>query len=63
VSELVTTTQAAREVGVARSTLVSWVHQGWLEPHATTMGGHYRWDVDRLKDEIRAVQQRRREQS
>lgn len=49
---LVTTSDAARRVGVARSTLWRWVTLGWIEPHHRTAGGHLRWDVERLARQI-----------
>ena len=56
--ELVSTSVAAKAIGVSQSTLVSWVNKGMIQPHFTTMGGHYRWNIERLKAEIRAMQQR-----
>lgn len=49
---LVTTSEAARRVGVGRSTLWRWVTLGWIEPHSRTAGGHLRWDVERLAAQI-----------
>jgi DNA-binding transcriptional MerR regulator len=56
--KLVSTGQAARAIGVSQSTLAAWVLQGRIEPHGRTLGGHYRWDIERLKSEIRAMQTR-----
>ena len=49
----VTTTEAAKAVGVAGATLASWVRKGWIKPHLTTLGGRHRWQVERLKRELR----------
>lgn len=55
---LVPTGEAAKAVGVDVRTLQRWVNRGLIEPHGYTAGGHMRWDVDRLRDELRAMQQR-----
>lgn len=52
-SRLVTTGQAAKELGVTRRSIVRWVRRGELEPDYVTPGGHYRWDVERLRAEVR----------
>lgn len=55
-SKLLTTAQAARELGVGARTLARWAQEGTLEPDLVTPGGHYRWDVNRLRDELRRHQ-------
>lgn len=52
---LVSTSDAARAVGVGRSTLWRWVSNGLVVPHARTAGGHLRWNVDQLRIEIAAL--------
>ncbi len=49
----VSTGQAAKALGVDRSTLLRWAKKGLLKPPLRTPGGHYRWDVDKLRDELR----------
>jgi DNA-binding transcriptional MerR regulator len=53
VATLVTTKQAADELGVSARSLSRWAKDGTLEPDLTTPGGHYRWDVERLRAELR----------
>jgi excisionase family DNA binding protein len=50
---LVGTGEAARRLGVARTTLARWVTEGRLTPTARTMGGHLRWDMDDLRNQLR----------
>ena len=49
VKKLHSTGAAAGELGVTDRTLRYWVAQGLLEPDTITLGGHYRWDLDRLR--------------
>jgi DNA-binding transcriptional MerR regulator len=53
VTTLVTTKQAADELGVSARSLSRWAKDGTLEPDLTTPGGHYRWDVERLRTQLR----------
>ncbi len=55
---LVPTGVAARELGVAVRTLQHWVSQGLVTPDVTTAGGHFRWDVENLRAQLRALRQR-----
>lgn len=61
-SHLVSTTEAARQLGVAQSTLSRWVSQGLVRPTWRTPGGHMRWDVDDLEAQLeeRGADQRER---
>lgn len=54
---LVSTSVAARELGVARSTLQRWVKRGLIEPDLMTPGGQYRWDVERLRENLRYMRE------
>lgn len=51
-SKLVPTADAAKAIGVDRRTLQRWVNEGLVEPDLTTPGGHHRWDVDRLREQL-----------
>ncbi|GLW91761.1 MerR family transcriptional regulator [Actinokineospora globicatena] len=57
-TRLVPTGPAAKEVGVVPTTLARWWREGLVKPAAVTAGGHARWDVDQLKRDLRALQQR-----
>lgn len=49
----VTTGQAADALGVSVRAMQMWVKKGLIEPDHRTPGGHMRWDVDRLREELR----------
>lgn len=57
----VTTGQAAKLLGVSIRSLQQWVKDGLLEPDHRTPGGHMRWDVERLRAELRNPSRYRRE--
>lgn len=52
---LLTTGQAARELGVSASTLLRWVRDGQVKPDLTTAGGHHRFDVENVRRQLRAL--------
>lgn len=52
VGKLVTTTDAAREVGVSARSLARWAQEGRVRPTVRTPGGHLRWDVDQLRRQL-----------
>lgn len=47
-----TTTAAARELGVASTTLQRWVHRYGIKPSYVTGGGHFRWDMNDLRRQL-----------
>lgn len=51
--KLVSTGTAAKELGVDRVTLARWWRTGLVEPEFVTAGGHARWDVEKLRRQIR----------
>jgi DNA-binding transcriptional MerR regulator len=53
VGELVTSGQAAKALGVSLRSLQQWVREGKIIPDYVTPGGHARWDVDRVRHELR----------
>jgi excisionase family DNA binding protein len=58
VARLLTTAEAARELGISARTLAQWAKDGTATPVLTTVGGHHRWDLDALVAELRAQRQR-----
>ena len=57
----VTTTQAAKALGVSRRAMQMWVKEGLIEPDHRTPGGHMRWDVERLREQLRNPSLHRRQ--
>jgi excisionase family DNA binding protein len=53
--EYVTTGAAAKALGVALTTLQRWAHAGLVTPAYQTPGGHFRWDLDALRAQLKAV--------
>jgi excisionase family DNA binding protein len=51
-ADLVSSSEAARQLGVNLRTLQRWAAEGRIKPDWTTPGGHARWDVDRLRREV-----------
>jgi DNA-binding transcriptional MerR regulator len=58
---LVTTPEAARQLGISARTLQRYVVAGLITPDLRLPSGRYRWDVDRLRDQINALPVERRE--
>lgn len=55
---LVTTSAAAKTLGISSRTLQKWATDGVVTADFVTVGGHYRWDVDNLRAQLRAMRQR-----
>ncbi|MTD53872.1 MerR family transcriptional regulator [Amycolatopsis pithecellobii] len=58
---LLSTGEAARELGVDRTTLLRWWQHGDVEPEYVTPGNHARWNLAKLKDQLRANRRTERE--
>lgn len=58
-ARLVSTGEAARQLSVDRSTLHRWATTGLVQPDEVTAGGHMRWDVERLRTELRRLAEER----
>ncbi|MGI5127267.1 MerR family DNA-binding transcriptional regulator [Pseudonocardia sp. CA-107938] len=58
---LVTTGQLAEELGVSRGAVNKWHREGLITPVLTTPGGHHRWDVDQVREQLSAGNPRSRE--
>ena len=56
---LVATGEAARALSVSVQTLQRWVRDGIVTPTATTAGGHHRWDIEDLREQVRLAAQQR----
>jgi len=52
---LLPTGQAAEAIGVAHSTLARWWAEGTVTPALVTPGGHARWDLDELREQLRRI--------
>lgn len=55
---LVTTAEAAKQLGVATRTLQRWASEGLVTPDLVTPGGHQHWDVERLRAQLRELRER-----
>ena len=51
-SDLVTTPDAARALGISPRTLQRYVRNGLVTPEITLPSGQYRWDVTKLRAQI-----------
>jgi len=58
VPRLLSTTQAARELGIASSTLGRWARAGFVIPAGHTARGHRRWVITDLIEQIRVAGER-----
>jgi excisionase family DNA binding protein len=54
---LLTTAQAARMLGVSRRTLARYAERGQLVPTLVLPSGHYRWDLDDIRQQLRALRE------
>ncbi|ALE85671.1 hypothetical protein XF36_23070 [Pseudonocardia sp. HH130629-09] len=52
---LVSTTQAAKALGVHQTTLSRWAAAGHVKPAQKTVGGHMRWKLDDLRKQVAAI--------
>jgi hypothetical protein len=52
---LVTTPEAARQLGISARTIQRYVQAGLITPDLRLPSGRYRWDVDRLRDQINSL--------
>jgi predicted site-specific integrase-resolvase len=57
--ELLTTSQLARALGLSLSSIKRYISAGQIKPDLTTPGGHYRWNVESVRRQLRELQQRR----
>jgi DNA-binding transcriptional MerR regulator len=57
-AKLLTTAQAAAELGISRRTLARYVEQGVAAPALTLPSGHHRWDLEDLQRQLRDLRKR-----
>jgi predicted site-specific integrase-resolvase len=55
--ELLTTAQAAKFLGINRTTLGRYARDGILKPTVVLPSGHLRWNLDDLRRQMRNVRQ------
>lgn len=55
---LLTTTQAAKALGISRRTLARYVEKGLITPTLRLPSRHYRWDLDDLRRQLRDLDDR-----
>lgn len=59
--ELLTTSQLARALGLSLSSIKRYISAAQIKPDLTTPGGHYRWNVESVRRQLRELQQQRRD--
>jgi DNA-binding transcriptional MerR regulator len=52
---VVTTAVAAKRLGVSVPSLTRWARDGLITPAFRTPGGQYRWNLARLREELRTM--------
>lgn len=57
---LLTSGQVAAELGLSRSAIARYAREGSITPEVITPGGQYRFDLDRVREELRQLAERRR---
>lgn len=57
-SRLITTAELAKALEVSARSIQRWRQLGWLEPTSTTLGGHARWRLEDVREQIRELQSR-----
>jgi predicted site-specific integrase-resolvase len=56
--ELVTTSQAAKFLGINRGTLARYARDGLLKPTIVLPTGHLRWSIEDLRRQMRELRER-----
>ena len=56
--QLISTGEHARELGVARGTILVWINNGLISPEFTTPGGHHRWVLEDVLRQLRDARER-----
>ena len=56
-SDLLTTAQVARQLGISPRTLARYAERGILVPAVVLPSGHRRWDMDDVRRQLREQRQ------
>ncbi|MEU0467225.1 MerR family DNA-binding transcriptional regulator [Amycolatopsis sp. NPDC006131] len=54
---LLTSSQLAKALDVSRQSIARWAKDGMITPEFVTPGGQYRWDLEKVKAELRRARQ------
>jgi DNA-binding transcriptional MerR regulator len=57
-SELLTTAQAARQLGISARTLVRYAEKGYVKPEMVLPSGHRRWILEDVRRQLRELGER-----
>lgn len=57
---LLTSGELAKELGLSHQAITNYARTGQLEPALTTPGGHYRWDLEDVRRQLREINRKRR---
>jgi DNA-binding transcriptional MerR regulator len=55
---LLTTRELARVIGLSERTIQRYRAEGLITPEIESKGGHARWDVESVKQQLRAMRQK-----
>ncbi|WP_232661912.1 MerR family transcriptional regulator [Pseudonocardia sp. TRM90224] len=55
----ISSTQLARALGLSPRSIQRYVQQKSITPEFVTPGGHYRWNAERVKEQLKALRERR----
>jgi excisionase family DNA binding protein len=55
---MLTTTEAAKVLGVSPRTLARYAERGQLTPTVVLPSGHYRWMLSDIREQLRQLRQR-----
>jgi DNA-binding transcriptional MerR regulator len=59
---LLTTSEAAKAMGLSRATLASYARRGLLTPRMVLPTGHYRWSLPDIERQLRELRKRGEEE-